>query len=67
MTENDQNNDENMVPEDSQGLISDFLTFLKEEKIWWVLPLIIILGLFAMVAIFGANAGPLAPFIYPFM
>ena len=58
------NND--MIPEEDQGLISDFLTFLKEEKIWWILPIVIILALFAAIAIFGGAAGPWAPFIYPF-
>jgi hypothetical protein len=59
----------NQKPEDpikQQGLITDFLAFLKEEKIWWILPLIVLLGLLALVAILGQSSPILAPFIYPF-
>ena len=41
-------NPNDMIPEEDQGLVSDFFTFLKEEKIWWILPLIIILAFFAI-------------------
>ena len=49
-----------------QGLVADFMAFLREEKIWWILPLVLIILLLAAIAILGQGAGPLAPFIYPF-
>ena len=48
------------------GLISDFLAFLKEEKLWWMIPLLLLLGLLALLLVGGQVAGPLAPFLYPF-
>ena len=50
MSEDNQDNND-LIPEDDQGLISDFLTFLKEEKIWWVLPLILILIIFVVIIV----------------
>jgi len=62
---NENHND--LIPEDEQGLVSDFLTFLKEEKIWWVLPIVILLALLALVLVLGETNAVLAPFLYPFV
>ena len=44
------------------GLTSEFVSFLKENKKWWLAPIIVsILGLGALVML-GGTAG--APFIY---
>lgn len=50
----------------SQSLVKDFLQFLKEEKIWWILPLVVVLALLGLLAFAAGSAGPLAPFLYPF-
>ncbi len=48
-----------------QSLLRDFLAFLKEERLWWILPLLLLLLLLGLLML-GANAaGPLAPFLYP--
>jgi hypothetical protein len=42
---------------------SEFLTFLREEKKWWLIPIIVSLGLIALLALLLHS--PAAPFIYP--
>jgi uncharacterized protein DUF5989 len=44
-------------------LLIEFWSFLKERKKFWLLPIIVILGLFGGLIIF-AQASGLAPFIY---
>jgi hypothetical protein len=46
------------------SLIREFLLFLKEEKIWWLIPLVVILLLLGALLIF-AEKSVLAPFLYP--
>ena len=48
-----------------QSLIRDFIGFIKHEKKWWLVPLLIILMLVGVLIVF-AQSSPLAPFIYPF-
>ena len=51
-----------LAQEPRQGLVSEFWDFLKHNKKWWLLPIIIvILGLGALVFLSGSGA---APFIY---
>ena len=44
------------------GPVSEFIAFLRDNKKWWVLPLVIVLVLFGVLA-FLASTGA-APFIY---
>ena len=44
------------------GFISDLWGFLRDNKKWWLLPILIVLLLFSLL-IFLAGTG-LAPFIY---
>ena len=46
------------------GILRDFWLFLKTEKKWWLLPLVILLLVFGLVVVLLES--PLAPFIYPF-
>jgi hypothetical protein len=42
----------------------EFLLFLKQEKKWWLMPIILVLlalGAFLLLS----SASPLAPFLYP--
>lgn len=45
------------------GLGAEFLDFLKHNKKWWLLPIILVLGLIAGAMFLGGTAA--APFIYP--
>ena len=47
-------------------LLRDFVQFLRQEKKWWLLPLILILVLLAALVAFSGSS-VLAPFMYPFM
>jgi hypothetical protein len=48
--------------EDRVGLVTEFVDFLKDNKKWWLAPIIIsILGLGLLVLLGGTAA---APFIY---
>ena len=47
-----------------QSLIKEFLLFIKQEKKWWLVPLISVLLLVGALIVF-AGSSPLAPFIYP--
>ena len=37
------------------GIFTKLLGFLWEKKIWWLIPLIIILVVFTLIIIFGRN------------
>ena len=47
-------------------LCKEFLSFLRQEKKWWLVPLVAILLLLAMLIVFSGGS-VLAPFMYPFM
>ncbi len=47
-----------------QSLLREFYLFIKHEKKWWLIPLILVLLLVSALVIF-AGSSPLAPFLYP--
>jgi hypothetical protein len=48
--------------EKAPGLFREFWDFLCDNKKWWLLPILIVLGLFTALAILSTT--PAAPFIY---
>ena len=48
-----------------QSIARDFLLFLRQEKKYWLIPLVVVLLAVGAIMIF-ANSSILAPFIYPF-
>jgi hypothetical protein len=53
---------ETLANSERRGLLPEFLDFLKHNKKWWLLPMVlVILGLGALVLLGGTA---LAPFIY---
>lgn len=53
---------ESEAARERQGLVREFIDFLKHNKKWWLLPIVLIfLGLGALVLLSGTAA---APFIY---
>lgn len=48
--------------EQQMGLLAEFWLFIREEKKWWLTPIVLVL-LLAGVAIFLSGTGA-APFIY---
>ena len=47
-------------------LAKEFVLFLRQEKKWWLVPLILLLLVLGALLIFGSSPF-LAPFMYPFM
>ena len=45
------------------GIFGELLAFLWAQKLWWMIPMILILVLFAFLLIFASQSG-LAPFVY---
>lgn len=45
------------------GIFGELLTFLWQRKLWWLIPMIVVLVLFGMILIF-ASSSAVAPFIY---
>ena len=44
-------------------VIQELFHFLWEQKLWWMIPMVVLLIVFAVLLIF-AQSTPLAPFIY---
>ena len=44
------------------SLPREFLLFLKENKKWWLLPIVLVLGMIGLLALFAGSGA--APFIY---
>ena len=44
-------------------IISEYLSFLKENKKWWLTPIIVMLLLLGLLIVFSQSSA-LAPFIY---
>lgn len=53
---------EELGREQQQGLIAEFLMFIVENKIWWMLPIVIVLGIIGVLAFLTTTGA--APFIY---
>lgn len=45
------------------GLIGQFFVLLWKQKLWWLIPLVVILILFGLFLVFTSVSG-VAPFIY---
>jgi len=45
------------------GIVGELLGFLWKRKLWWLIPLVIMLVLLGILIIFTQST-PLAPFIY---
>lgn len=45
-----------------QGLVAEFVQFLKENKKWWLAPILIVLLLMGALILLSGSAA--APFIY---
>lgn len=48
--------------ERGRGIARDFWDFLRQNKKWWMLPIVAVLALFGVLVILSSS--PLAPFIY---
>lgn len=44
------------------SLVQEFLVFVKENKKWWLIPILLVLGLMGLLVVLGSTGA--APFIY---
>jgi hypothetical protein len=47
---------------EQRGLVAEFIGFMKENKAWWMTPILLVLGLVGVLFVLGATG--IAPFIY---
>ena len=45
------------------GVVGEFMAFLWQRKLWWLIPMVAVLLLFGILIIFASASG-LGPFIY---
>ena len=48
--------------EEQPGLVAEFLQFISENKIWWMVPIIVVLAIVGVLAFLTTTGA--APFIY---
>lgn len=48
-------------------LIGDVFFVARRDKKWWLVPLVLMMILLGILMLVAASAGPLAPFVYPFL
>lgn len=58
-----QNEFEQLSQQKRTSLVGEFIEFLKHNKKWWLLPILIILLGLGLLALLSSSA--VAPFIYP--
>jgi hypothetical protein len=45
------------------GVVNELLRFLWQRKLWWLIPMIVVLMVFGLLLIFASASG-IGPFIY---
>ncbi len=45
------------------GVVNELLSFLWQRKLWWLIPMIVVLMIFGLLLIFASASG-IGPFIY---
>lgn len=45
------------------GIVGELFSFLWKRKLWWLMPMLVVIILFALLLIF-AQGSAVAPFIY---
>ena len=53
---------ERLGEEDQLSLIREFILFIKENKAWWMIPIVLVLGLIGILVVLSSTGA--APFIY---
>jgi hypothetical protein len=45
------------------GVVGELLAFLWDRKLWWLIPMVLVLLIFALLMVFASASG-IGPFIY---
>mgnify|MGYP001544290426 CR=1 FL=1 len=48
-----------------KGLFRELLGFLWQNKLWWLIPILLVLILLVALMLFAAHSGAAAPLVYP--
>lgn len=51
------------IPQESRGLVSEFVGFILYNKAWWMTPILLVLALMVGFILF-VEGSPVLPFIY---
>lgn len=51
-----------IADEGQESLVAEFLSFLSHNKKWWLLPILLVMGLLGLVILLSATGA--LPFIY---
>jgi hypothetical protein len=51
--------------QEERGLVAEFIAFMKENKMWWLTPILVVFLLLGVLLILGATGA--APFLYSFV
>jgi hypothetical protein len=49
------------------GMLKEFWLFLRQEKKWWLIPMVVVFAVVGGMVLLGHGHAALAPFIYPLM
>lgn len=58
----DANEFEKLGDEEQLSLVSEFVLFIKENKAWWMIPIVLVLGGVGLLVVLSSTGA--APFIY---
>lgn len=53
---------ERLASQEQPGIAAEFVAFLRENKKWWLLPILLLIGLSAILIALASTGA--APFIY---
>lgn len=53
---------ESLAQEKRPSLLSEFVYFLKDNKKWWLIPILLVIAILALLTFFAGTGA--APFIY---
>ena len=45
------------------GVVGELLGFLWQRKLWWLIPIVVVLLIFGLLLVFASSSG-IGPFIY---
>ncbi|MBK8207156.1 MAG: hypothetical protein IPK87_10290 [Planctomycetes bacterium] len=62
MAEPEKSDFEKQADEPEPGIVSEFIGFMRENKKWWLAPIIVLLLLVGVLVLLGGTGA--APFIY---
>ncbi|MDZ4852481.1 MAG: DUF5989 family protein [Pirellulaceae bacterium] len=60
--DSESNEFEKLSTEKPMTLIAEFVIFIKENKAWWMIPILVVLGLIGVLVLLSSTGA--APFIY---